>query len=234
MAEEKTVHLNFDDHEAPGLYLIFDDGTRIALTRENVEQITEDYWKDSSKIPAEVKNAVAFKRCDFCPLKGDHHICDALRPILPLLETLDKHNSFDEVTAVYKWDDHGLYHVSHTTMQRALRYISNLSLMEYCRTGIKFHKYFNGTIPISGTDEMVNRIYLNIYWIHQGDQETIDRVINELKKDMTMAVENQVRRLRLISKNDAFLNAFVLTHMITEVLHENRDRKLKEQLKKSD
>ena len=49
-----------------------------------------------------------------------------------------------------------------TTMQRALRYISNLSLMEYCRLGRKFQKYYKGIIPIAGTEEIVNRMYLNI------------------------------------------------------------------------
>jgi hypothetical protein len=36
----------------------------------------------------------------------------------------------------------------------------------------------------------------------------------------------------MICDNDAFLNAFVLTHMLTDILFENKDRKLRESLEK--
>ncbi|MBW1896390.1 MAG: hypothetical protein JRI47_04975 [Deltaproteobacteria bacterium] len=47
-----------------------------------------------------------------------------------------------------------------------------------------------------------------------------------------MTTENQMRRLRLICKNDAFLNAFILTHLVTDVLYDNKDKKLREQLER--
>ena len=230
--KEKLITMHIGDHEAPGLYLTFGDSTQLALTRENVEKITEAYWMDPNKIPPEVKNAIEFQRCDFCPLKEEGDFCDALRPILPLLDIIDKYNSFDEVTAIYKGEDTEVCHVAYTTMQRALRYISNLSLMEYCRSGKRFYKYFNGIIPIAGIEEIVNRLYLNIYWIHKGHEADIDKLISQLRNDMDIATHNQLRRLRLICKNDAFLNAFVLTHMIPDVLYESKDKSLREQLER--
>ena len=143
---------------------------------------------------------------------------------------MDKYNSFDQVTAIYKGDDEELCHVSYTTMQRALRYISNLSLMAYCQVGRKYWKYFIGIIPIMDTQETANRLYLNMYWAHQGNIEAVDQTISKMSNEITITSQNQATRLRLICDNDAFLNAFVLTHMLTDILFENKDRKLKESL----
>ena len=230
MKNEKIFQMRIGDYEKPGLYLNFKNSTQLALTCENIDKITDAYWADPKKIPLDVKNALDFKRCDFCPLKDKDDFCDALRPTLPLLSIIDKYKSFDEVTAIYKEDDIGLCHVTQTTMQRAIRYISNLSLMEHCRRGRRYHKYFHGIIPIEGTEDIVNRLYLNIYWIHRGDEEAIDNLISQFKEDMTMATKNQMKRLRLICKNDSFLNAFVLTHLVTDLLYDYKDSKLRDKL----
>ena len=228
--EEKGINLRLQDYEKSGLYLTFEDSTRIVLTQENVEKTTEEYWMDPDKIPPDAKKAVEFQRCGFCPLKGAEDFCDALRPTLPLLTAIDKYNSFDEVTAIYKGDERGLYHVSHTTMQRALTYISYFSLMEYCQVGRKYQKYFYGITPVMETEQIANSLYLNMYWIHGGDEEKIDKLISQMNKEITMTTDNQMRRLRLICENDAFLNAYVLTHLVTEVLFDYKDKKLKEEL----
>ena len=233
MTDEKIINIRISDHEEPGLYLIFEDLTKLALTRENINRITEEYWMDPNKISPDLKTSADLKRCKLCPSKEKDDFCDALRPILPLLNVIDEYKSFDKVTAIYKGDDIGLCHIMNTTMQRALRYISNLSLMEYCRLGKKFHKYYHGIIPIAGTEEIVNRMYLNIYYIHRGNEQAIEEIISQLKQEMTIAIKNQLKRLRLISKNDAFLNAFVLTHLVADVLHDNKDTALREQFKKS-
>jgi hypothetical protein len=228
--EEKTITLELSHYEQPGLYLVLEDSTELLLTRENIEKVTDEMWADPEKIPPSAKDAVEFQRCGFCPLKGDEEFCDALRPTLPLLHILDKYNSFDQVTAIYKGEDAELCHVSYTTMQRALRYISNLSLMAYCQIGRKYWKYFIGIIPIMDTQETANRLYLNIYWAHGGNKEAVNKVISRMNKEITITSQNKAARLRLICDNDAFLNAFVLTHMLTDILFENKDRKLKELL----
>lgn len=235
MAEkENTANLKWDDYDKPGLYLVFDDLTRLELTRENTENITKKYWSDPKRIPQSVKEAAEFQRCHFCPLKGKDDFCDALRPVQPLLDVIDNYNSFDNVMALYKGDEEDLYHVSNTTLQRALRYMSSLSLMTYCRIGRQYRKYYTGIIPIMKTDEVVNRLYLNIYWIHGGDETAVQGVITKMKKDITITTQNQLKRLRLICQNDAFLNAFVLTHLVTDLLDEFKDRKLKEALRQLD
>ncbi len=231
MAEKDTMeNVRLSDYKQPGLYLTLEDSSTITFTRENIEKITLEYWDNPDKIPPSVKKSIKFQRCPFCPLRNKNSVCDALRPILPLLDVVDKYRSFDEVVAVYKGDDKELCHLSFTTMQRVLRYISTLSLMEYCRIGRKYRQYYAGTIPVMGTDEIVNRVYLNIYWIHKGNKSRVDQAISKMNSEITITTQNQVERLRLISKNDAFLNAFVLTHMVTEVLYEFKDTKLLEQL----
>jgi hypothetical protein len=232
--EERIITVRLSNYEQPGLYLTLKDSTRLVLTRENIEKVTMEYWMNPDEIPPNVKKAVEFQRCGFCPLKGTEDFCDALRPILPLLNIIDNYNSFDEVTAIYRGDETALCHVSYTTMQRALRYISNLSLMEYCQVGKKYWKYFFGIIPIMETGEIVNRLYLNMYWIHKGNKETLDELVSKLNEEITITTRNQTRRLRLICRNDAFLNAFVLTHLITDVLYEDKDTKLRELLKRFD
>jgi len=228
--EEKIINIRLSDYEQPGLYLTLKDSSRLAFTRENIEKVTMEYWMNPDKMHPSVKEGVEFQRCAFCPLKGREDFCDALRPILPLLDVVDKYNSFEEVTAVYKGDEKGLCHVSHTTMQRALSYISNLSLMGYCQVGRKYWKYFSGIIPIMRTEEIANRLYLNMYWIHKGNRDSVDQLISKLNAEISITTRNQMERLRLVSQNDAFLNAFVLTHMITDVLYENKDTKLVELL----
>lgn len=225
-----VIQLNLEDYAQPGLYLTIGEKTRLAITRENTERITREFWQDPRKIPPEAKKAIGFQRCDFCPLKGKNDLCDALRPILPLLSVVDDYNSFDNVTAIYKGVADGLYHISDTTLQQALRYVSNLSLMSYCRIGRQYRKYYAGIIPVLKIEEIVNRLYLNIYWYHGGDLTVVDTVISEFHEYISATTRNQLDRLRLISKNDAFLNAFVLTHLVTDILNEDRDRKLKQQM----
>jgi len=229
---EKTLTVRSGDHGQPGLYVTLKDNTRIELTRENIEKTTSAYWADPTKIPPGVKKAVEFQRCEFCPMKEKADFCDALRPVLPLLDALDSYNSFDDATAVYKGDNKELHHLSFTSMQRVLRYISTLSLMGYCRVGRKYWKYFTGIIPVLGIEAIVNRMYLNMYWLHNGNTDAVDRVISELNSVILVTAKNQMARLRLICKNDAFLNAFALTHMITTLLYDVKDSNLLEQMER--
>jgi hypothetical protein len=231
MAEtERSINVRLSDHVAPGLYLSLEDSAMIDFTQKNIEKVTTEYWENPEKIPPSVKEVIGFQRCTFCPLKKKKDFCDALRPILPLLEVVDNYRSFDEVVAVYKGEEKELCHLSFTTMQRALRYITTLSLMAYCQVGRKYWKYFAGIIPIMGVGEIINRVYLNMYWIHKGNKDSIDQVISKMNSEITITTRNQAERLLLICKNDAFINAFVLTHLITEELYEYKDANLMEQV----
>lgn len=223
---ENSINLNLNDYSQDGLYILFADSTRLTLTRQNIEKVASEYWNDPGKIPPHIKKAVEFQRCPFCPLAGQGDFCDALHPILPFLNIVDQYVSYDKVMAIYKGDDKTLYHLSDTTMQNALKYISILSLMRYCHVGKKYWKYYFGIVPLVNADEAANSIYLNMYWLHRGDKEEIEKTVSTFIEQIRAASQNQVKRLNLICKNDAFLNAFVNTQIATEFLALDIEKRL--------
>lgn len=234
MAMDEGIITNFRlaDYKEKGLYLLLRDSTRLILTKSNIEKTTAEYWGNPSKIPQAVKQTVEFLRCPFCPLKNRNDFCDALRPILPFLDVVDKYVSIDEVTAIYKGEEKELLRIAHTTMQEALKYVSILSLTQYCQAGRKYWKYFYGVIPLMSPKEIAGREYLNAYWLHDGNRDKIIKVFETFREDITATSRNQVKRLSLICKNDAFLNAFVNTQVITEFLNMDIEKITKESFEK--
>lgn len=228
MPEDKHLTLKLTDYQQEGLYLIFSDSTFLELTKEKIERKTEEFWKNPEKISPEVKNAVEFQRCYFCPLKGEATLCDALKPILPFLEIVDRYASYDRVIAIYKGKEKELYHLTDSDMQEALKYISILSLFRYCQIGKKYWKYYFGIVPLEGAHEAATRMFLNIYFLHKGQKEIIDKIIMKFKEEITISTRNQVQRLNLICKNDAFQNAFIASHIITEIMSLNIEKRVSE------
>jgi hypothetical protein len=129
--EDRILNLRLSDFEKEGLYLLFPDSTRLELTKENIEKVTNRYWQDLTKIPEDKRKAVEFQRCHFCPHKDKEDICDAIRPVFPFLDIVDQYVSYDKVIAIYKGSEGKSAHISATTMQDALKYVSILSLMRY-------------------------------------------------------------------------------------------------------
>jgi len=212
------LELKLNEFEKEGLYLLFPDSTRLELTKENIEQVTDRYWQDPTKIPQEMRKAVDFQKCYFCPHIDKENICDSIRPLLPFLDIVDKYVSFDEVIAVYKGNEDNLVHVKATTMQNALRYVSILSLLRYNLVLQKYWKYYYGIIPIMGGREVATRVYLNMYWFHKGNLEEMKAMIRRFGEELRVSSTNQVKRLNLVCKNDAFVNAFVNTQLVTQFL----------------
>ena len=212
------MELKLNEFEKEGLYLLFPDSTRLELTKENIEQVTDRYWQDPTKIPQEMRKAVDFQKCYFCPHIDKENICDSIRPLLPFLDIVDKYVSFDEVIAVYKGNEDNLVHVKATTMQNALRYVSILSLLRYNLVLQKYWKYYYGIIPIMGGREVATRVYLNMYWFHKGNLEEMKAMIRRFGEELRVSSTNQVKRLNLVCKNDAFVNAFVNTQLVTQFL----------------
>ncbi|MEW6417752.1 MAG: hypothetical protein AB1480_06485 [Nitrospirota bacterium] len=210
-----------------GLYLLFDDGRSLDLTENAIERLTQEFWQDTEKIPTTIREAADFRLCSICPEKGSEGFCYALRPVIPFLEDIDRYLSYDKVTAVYV-DEDAVVHTAYTTMQDALQYLSILSMTHYCRTGRKYRKYYVGVVPVSGTMQMVERMYLNMYWLHRGDPEQIQTIIGRLRDEITETSAAQVKRLTLICKNDAFVNAFYNTQVATEILSTDMEEMLKE------
>jgi hypothetical protein len=228
MKENKILQLNLNNYEQKGLYLLFEDSTLLSLTENEIATVSKKYWADTTRIPSEVREAADFGLCQICPEKGKKGICFALHPVLPFLDVVDKYASYDKVTAVYKGNDKDLMYVSDTTLAHALQYISVLSLMYYCRTGRKYWRYYYGVNPLMGVRATKNRLYLNIYWLHKGNLEKINKFISEFKKEIRVTSESQARRMRMLCKNDAFTNAFANIHIATEILSFNMEDALNE------
>jgi hypothetical protein len=216
--EDKILNLRLSDFEKEGLYLLFPDSTKLELTKENIEKVTDRYWQDLAKIPEDKRKAIDFQKCYFCPHKNEEDICDSIRPMLPFLDIVDKYLSYDNVIAVYKGNEDKLVHVRATTMQDALKYVSILSLLRYNLVLQKYWKYYYGIIPIMGGREVATRVYLNMYWLHKGNLEEIKEMIKRFGEELRVSSTNQVKRLNLVCKNDAFVNAFVNTQLVTQFL----------------
>ncbi|MDD4179725.1 MAG: hypothetical protein PHH14_06755 [Candidatus Margulisbacteria bacterium] len=225
--ETKILGSNIKDFEQEGLYLVFPDTSRMILTRDLIQKTTKEYWDDPEKISPKAKTAAEFQRCPFCPLK-ENSLCDALRPVLPLLDKTDKYVSYDKVIAVYKRDISKLFYACDTTMQEALKFISILSLMQYCQIGRTYWKYYFGIVPLMSGDEMARRMYKNIFFLTKGNAVETDKIITSFKGQIKITSTNQVKRLSLICKNDAFMNAFVNTQVVSELLSMNIAEHLKE------
>jgi len=226
MNESKAaVKLSSADYERDALYIIIDDATTIELTRAAIEDNAKKYWQDPTKISSEAKAAAEFQRCSFCPLNKTGGLCDAIRPVFSFIEALDRYVSFQPVTIVYK-DGNDVLYTRTTMMQEALRYLSVLSMVYYCQVGRTYWKYFLGIMPYMTASEIAERLYLNFLFLNNGNKKASDDTITKFKKDITFVTRNQVRRMNLVCKNDAFMNAFVNAQIITELMSEGFAEKL--------
>ena len=228
---QNEINLNFKNFKTPGLYLIFKDGSKLVLTIENIEKTVKEFWDNPAKITDSVKKAADFQRCTFCPLKGKESMCDAIRPTIPFLSVVDKYVSFDEVAAVFVGDD-CMLRVSNTTMQEALKYVSILGLMHFCQKGKTYWKYFYGINPLMNATEIAGRLYLNLYFINNGDRGKIKDMVTRFYQEITASCKNQVARMNLVCKNDAFMNSFVNTQVAAMFLTMDMDKKLEESINK--
>ena len=226
--KNNSVHIQFDEYIQSGMYLLFDNSQKLSLTKNEIELFSQDLWRDLSKLPADIREAADFSLCPICPEKEKRGICPALHPVLPFLNIIDKYNSFDRVTAIYKGEDNEVLHVSDTAMATALQYISTLSLMYYCRTGRKYWRYYFGINPLMNAREVRQRVYLNIYWLYKGDLRAIDRNISTFKNELKITSVSQIKRLHLICKNDAFINAFANTHISADILSFDMEEDMEE------
>ena len=222
------IKLNYSEFPHKGLYLIFEDSSRLELTEEKMNLLTDQFWDDETKLSSSIKEASDFQKCVFCPVKNEPGICPAIRPVLPYLEILDKYSSFDDVIAVFRGDDDSILHLANTTMQQGLKYVSINSLLHHCANNQKYFNYFFGINPIVKAKEIASRLYLNMYWVHRGNMDEVKKFIAQIDKDLRITTRNQLKRVQLIAKNDAFVNALYDTQMITEFLSLGMERTLEE------
>ncbi len=210
-----------DDFQEPGLYLLLADGTRVTLTHHTIHEHTEHYLADPALLPPQVRRAVEYQPCKICPTR-DAAICHALPTVFPLLEHVDRFVSHDPVVAAYRAEPGdaaaGMLHVVETTLQRALQHVSILSLLHYCEVGRAYGRYFAGVIPFMDAVTMAGRVYQNLYLELRGDEVAIEKLVAAMRSDLDYTVRCQIERLRLICRNDAFINAFVNMHIATQFL----------------
>ena len=211
-----------------GLYLIFDDSVILPLTRDKIHKASTEFWLDSDRISDKVKQAAEFQRCDLCPLNKIGGLCDAIRPTMPFLDDIDKYFSYDQVTSVYN-DGRNNLTINRTTMQEALKYLSILSLMHYCRLGRTYWKYFIGITPTMTPKQIAYQLYLNFYYLNDGKPRRIKKALSTFCDQITITCRNQVKRMNLACKNDVFMNAFVNTQLITQILSLDFDKTITEQ-----
>lgn len=212
------MEIRVKDFEESGLYLLIPGGGRIVLTRKKIEAFARTFESNLDRLPAEIKEAVAFAACPVCPEKATAKFCHALPATLAFFEELKGFNSYDKVGAVYKGNEQTLVLVPNTTMQEALQFVALFSLMYYCEVGREYWKYFAGIQPLMDPEEMLTRIHLNIYRDCKGDERKIDEVLRRFGKEIACTCECQVDRLRLICKDDALMNAFARTQAQIELL----------------
>jgi len=198
----------------PGLYLLFPDGSRMDLTRRRIEGITAKFLSDPRLIPASVKAAAEYTPCSICPERDRARICHAVMPVLPFVEGFEGYLSCDSVTAAYREDEQSPLTVAETSMQKALQFISILSLTKYCEVGISFAPYFSGVNPLMPVEVIADQVFSNMYLHQRGDLAMVEEEAALMQEQTFVITECQVKRLRLISRSDALANAFANTHSV--------------------
>jgi hypothetical protein len=214
------MQLDLTQFKDAGVYLVFPDGTKLALTPGEIEERSAIAL---AAISPEAKASPEFQLCTICPMNGTGTTCHAIRPVLAFWEEIDRHASYTPVTAVYRDSASGSVTVEETTLQRALQYLSILGLMYYCEVGKKYWQYLYGVHPLMGTDDVVARVYLNMFWANRGSADKTRALINAFHDEICITTQCQMDRIRLFCSHDAFLNALVLTQLATEFLAERAE-----------
>lgn len=202
----------------PGLYLLWPDGGRLELTRRAIEEATRAMLADPARIPPHVRAAVEYQPCDICPHRETAVICHAIMPTLPFLDEIDRFMSYDRVTAVHRGEGGEGLRVAETTMQEALQFVSILSLTSYCEVGRKYAAWFAGIDPLTPPGEIAATILRRLYLELRGDLARVSAAVATMQEELLHTTSCQVARLRLISRRDAFANAFVVTHATADLL----------------
>lgn len=201
-----------------GLYLTFGDGHTVVLTHATIEERSRALLDDPAKVPPHVHEAESFQLCDICPKRGTGDACHAIRPILAVWEHFDAYPSYEPVMAVFRGARSARLVSVETTLQRALQYVSILSLLYYCETGKNYWRYFAGVHPLMDTDELIVHVYLNMFWASDGSAERTRALVAKFNDEITTTTRCQMERIRLFCHEDSFLNALILTQLASEFM----------------
>jgi hypothetical protein len=214
----------------PGLYLQVPSGETWALTTDNIEACSRAIFADPSKLPEAVQQAEMFQVCTICPKRGAGEACHAIRPILAVWDRFEGYTSFDPVRAEYRSRSGDVVVSTDTTMQRALQFVSVMSLLYYCEVGKKYWKHFYGVHPLMPIDDLVTRVYLNMFWACGGNTTATQALINTFHEEISTTTRCQMERIRLFCHNDVLLNALILTQLASQFLAMNVEDTLRERV----
>lgn len=214
----------FDDH---GLYLRPEGHDQwFILTRCEIESRMQALLDDPTAIPPEVRAATDYQACNICPERDTATICHAIMTVLPFQKEIDEFLSHQNVLAAYREPpssdnkQRGLY-LRQTTMQQALQYITILSLMFYCEVGKAYYACFENTNPLMPSKALSKVVFANMYLQCKGDRETLETLLEKMTSEILQTAKCQVKRLQLICKHDAFINAIIGTHTTVQLILQN-------------
>lgn len=220
------TNIDIDAFSEPGLYLRPPGDAWLALTRPEIERRMQAMLDDPTSIPPEIRAATDYQPCEVCPEKESAVICHAIMTTLPFAAEIDRYVSFQNVTALYReppFDTNapGGVYVRVTSMQEALQYISMLSLLFYCEVGKKYYACFDNVNPLMPSDAISRTVFANVYLHCAGDQQAIQAMLTQMTEEILHTARCQIKRLQLICKQDAFINAIVGTHTTVQMIMNN-------------
>lgn len=218
--------LSVKDLKPGSLRIVFEDGACIDFVEDEIRKKGYEFLDDPSNVPESVRKAVEFQRCSVCPERHNPGYCHALLPTLSSFEKIDKYPSFAPVTAIYKDEFSDMVCVRETTLQVALQFISVMSLIHFCELGRGYRDLFMMVNPIMDPRDVAARIYLNLYWQMRGDEKKISEKMRKFTIELEVTILCQIERLRLVCKSDSFINAFIMTHVLTNILSESPEASL--------
>ncbi|NQU39601.1 MAG: hypothetical protein HQ523_06580 [Lentisphaerae bacterium] len=211
-------HLDLTQFIEPGLYLVPSEGEAIVLTRKVIDESARALLNDPQKLTPSMRAAADYQPCDICPERDTSEICHAILPTLPFLDEIDRYMSYDRVTAVYREPDTEILMIRETSMQEALQYVTILSLMYYCEVGRQYYSFFHSVNPLMPQIDIATAVFHNMYHDCEGDLQRLAKTLKTMQEELLQTTWCQVKRLRLISQGDAFLNAFVSAQTTTELM----------------
>lgn len=232
----EEIRTFLESHHDAGLSLLFDDGHEVNLTYDTVRVAAKRLEQDLEAIPPDRRAAAEFSPCRVCPARETAIMCHALPAILPFLDALNPYQSYQPLTVVYVGrdteDGNGVLHMRRTTLQRALQYIAMESVLGYCELGRLYFKYFSGIIPFSSAEAIAERIYANIMLAENGNLAAVSAIIDSMRENLGVTMQCQIKRVRLVSQSDVFVNAFINLHTALELLRPEERSSVRETLAK--
>jgi len=200
------------------LEITFSNGECVRLANPDVRAFATKYLDSPEHVPDSVRRAVEFQRCSVCPHRNEPGYCQALFPSLAVFDAFDRYPSYEPVTVSYGDLEHDGVITRSSSLQKAMLGVAMLSLLDYCEYGRAYRDFFLHVNPLMKLPGIVSRIYLNAYWLSRGDADATARKLRAFTRGLQTTIDCQLKRMRLISKNDAFLNTFVAAHVLTELL----------------